>query len=120
MLPPNFNLITKGFTIMNKMITMLCGIKLESISLPAYIALSILANHHKTWLYIGETHAYFHGCAKTLGFGTDEWSYGAVGRILNVLTKRGLAEKEKDGQYVMFKITQDGQSLIERVEKPID
>ncbi len=104
---------------MNKMITMLCAIKLEVISLPAYIALSILANHNKTWLYIGETHAYFHTCAKVLGFGTDEWSYGAVGRILNVLTKRKLVEKERDGQYVMFKITKEGSALIERVEKPM-
>lgn len=102
-----------------KIIKLLCAIKLEGISLPAFIALSIVHKQHNSktpWVYIGETHGYFHSYANELGFDMAKWSYGAVGRILNVLTKRKLLVKDKDQQFVIFKTSDEGLALVKRIE----
>lgn len=103
---------------MQNLVKFIIAIKLSGLTLPAYVALTILNNQKGTWLYIGESHAYFHSTGQELGL-KGKWSYGAVGRILNVLAKKGYALKQKDAQFVQFKINRKGANLIAKVEASI-
>lgn len=104
--------------VQNNLVAFIIAIKLSGLSLPAYIGLSILNSQKGKWLYIGESHAYFHEKARYLGL-KGQWSYGAVGRILNVLTKAGYASKRKDAQFVQFKISRKGANLVSKIENTV-
>lgn len=101
------------------LVNFLVAMKVERISLPAVIALCTLEQRctkEDPFMYIGEAHAFFHDNAKKMGLtNTSKWSYPAVGRMLNVVTNRGLAIKERDGHYVKFTISEKGKGLLQRI-----
>lgn len=99
-------------------VKMLSALKAEKLSLPAMIVLLTIKEAYDKQrgpMYIGETHAFFHSNAQQMGYKSAAWGYSAVGRMLNVLTERGLLLKEREGRYVMFELSSGGITLMTRL-----
>lgn len=101
---------------MNKVtdkIQQLTTVKVGGFSLETTLALLIVnenASARYPMLYVGEVEAVFQSAMKKQGKG--HWTYGAISAILRNLWKKGMLNREKDGRYVMYGMSDAGIKLL--------